>query len=126
MGSRDWSGVGGSSALIYEPRAVYCSLNKEACMNFSISKIGVCVILGISVLAATAYWWLFTIPFSQSTLQKLTPGMSQAQVYSLLGPATETNYVRDEALWIYSHSPCVRYLLIEFDSTGKYKRHVID
>jgi hypothetical protein len=118
--------VGGASGLIFEPLFVYWKTNNEVRMNFRISKIGGCVILGISLLAATAWWWLFTIPFPQSTLQKLTPGMSQAQVYSLLGPATETNQVRDEALWIYSHSPCVRYLLIEFDSTGKYKSHVID
>jgi hypothetical protein len=82
---------------------------------------------GILAFAAIAYWWLFTIPFSQTTLQKLTPGMSQAQVYAILGPANETNRLsRVETWWSYSHRPSAVHLIVILDSTGKYKSHVID
>ena len=90
-------------------------------------KIVGCLVFAILLLGAFAWWWLFTIPFSQSTLQKLTPGISQAQVLKILGPANQTNHLgSDETWWIYSHRPSVAYLLVVFDSDGKYKRHVID
>ncbi len=90
-------------------------------------KITGCLVLAILLVGSVVWWWLFTIPFSQSTLQRLTPGMSQAQVFNILGPANQTNYLgSDETWWIYSHRPSVACLLVVFDSSGKYKRHVID
>ncbi len=83
--------------------------------------------VGILVLACFAYWWLFTIPFSQGTLQKLAPGMTQAQVHAILGAANQTNDLgKVETWWLYSHRPSVRHLCVIFDSAGNYQRHVID
>jgi len=89
-------------------------------------KILGAIFLLILLLAASA-WWLFTIPFSKTTLRKLTPGMSQAQVLAILGPANQTNQLGSvETLWLYSHRPSAVHLIVILDSTLKYKSHVID
>ena len=93
---------------------------------FIMFKILGAISLLILLLAASA-WWLFTIPFSQTTLRKLRPGMSQTQVYAILGPANQTNQLGSvETWWLYSHRPSVAYLCVVFDSAGRYKEHVID
>jgi len=79
----------------------------------------------LALFAGFAWWWLFTIPVSTATLQRLTPGMTQAQVHSILGAANQTNLVAGETYWIYSHKPSVAYLLVRFDYSG-FKDYRID
>lgn len=83
------------------------------------------VLLALALFAGVAWWWLFTIPIAQATLQRLSPGMTQAQVYSVLGAANQTNFSGGETLWIYSRKPCVVALLVRFDYSG-FKEYVID
>jgi outer membrane protein assembly factor BamE (lipoprotein component of BamABCDE complex) len=79
------------------------------------------------VLLAAFAWRLITIPFSPTTLRMLTPGMSQTQVCAILGSANQTNQLGSgETWWVYSHRPSVVHLVVIFDSTGRYKKHVTD
>lgn len=64
------------------------------------------VLLTAVLLIWFAWCWVWSIPVSVSTLKKLTPGMSQAQVYAILGPATQTNQASNaEIWWTYQHFP---------------------
>jgi outer membrane protein assembly factor BamE (lipoprotein component of BamABCDE complex) len=91
------------------------------------TNIVACIFTAIVAIAAFGVWWLYTIPFSKSTLRRLGPGMTQAQVYAVLGRASQTNQLgTNETWWIYSRRPSLVHLCVIFDSTGSYKSHVID
>ena len=94
-------------------------------MAFKLIKTLGWVFLALALFAGFAWWWLFTIPVSHTALQRLSPGMTQAQVYSVLGAANQTNVSGGETLWIYSRKPCVVALLVRFDYSG-FKEYVID
>jgi SmpA / OmlA family len=74
-----------------------------------------------------AWWWLWCVPFSEATIQKVVPGMSESQVFSVLGTAGQTNRTGGgETLWIYSHKPSIRCLMVTFDESNRVESCVID
>jgi hypothetical protein len=71
--------------------------------------------------------WLTAVPHSESTLGRLTRGMSAEQVYGILGPANQTNELGDGRVWwFYSQWPHIRYELVRFDSSRIFEGYVID
>ena len=90
-------------------------------------KIAATVLGAMVLFICVTWWWLFSIPFSQSTLNKLTPGMSQAQVLSILGPPTQKgNLAHGGSLWCYQHCPSFVVLDVEFDVGGRFVSYVRD
>jgi hypothetical protein len=88
--------------------------------------------IGIALLAVVAFvclvwWWLWSIPFSQTTLKRLTPGMSEVQVVGILGAAGQTNQASNgETWWIYDHPMSIRAVIVMFDVSGHLKEYVVD
>jgi uncharacterized membrane protein YwzB len=84
-------------------------------------------LLTVVVFICLAWWWLWSIPFSQTTLKKLAPGMTEAQVVSILGSAGQTNQAsNNEIWWIYDHPISIRAVIVMFDASGHLKEYVVD
>ena len=81
--------------------------------------------LALVLLVGFVCWWLLTVPVSHSTLQRLSPGMTQSQVYAILGPPNETNASSGDLLWFYSRKSSIMNLMIRFDTNG-LKEYVTD
>ncbi len=88
------------------------------------------VLLTIVLFVCFAGWTLFTIPFSESTLKKLSPGMTEAQVRDILGVPNDTakGPHAGGTCWIYQHRYfwSFRALLVDFDEGGKLIEYVRD
>jgi len=97
-------------------------------MTLRKTKITGLILLAGVLLVCFAGWWLWSIPFSEATLKKLAPGMSQKEVLSILGSTDETvPGSNEETWWIYSHRPvCIRALIVVFDKDGHLLSYVID
>jgi hypothetical protein len=90
------------------------------------------VLLAIVLIICFAWWSLWSGPFSKTTLKKLSPGMSEAQVHDILGTALQTNRAAGsggpEIWWIYQHRyfPSFAALIVEFDKSGHLITYVCD
>ena len=85
------------------------------------------VVLVVVALICLAWWWLWSIPFSQATLKKLAPGMSETQVVTILGSAGFTNRASNgETWWIYDHPMSIRAVYVMFDRSGHLKDYSVN
>src|ERR1039457_6386214 len=98
-------------------------------MNSGKRKVVGSILLVFVFFICLAWWQLWSVRFAESTLRKLAPGMTQAEVYGVLGAATETNQAAGpsgpETWWIYERPPvCIRCVVVEFDNRGQFIQYV--
>ena len=90
-------------------------------------KIFGSTLLAFVLFCAFVWWWLWSVPVSDSKLKQLTPGMSKSEVISVIGSASETNQAAGGETWlIYSHRPSIVALIVIFDNTDHFIKYVVD